>query len=509
MPYSTELLYGDTAQVQHSAQDTFGSGRLIGRNLVLTARHVVAPEGSAALLKDGWRVRLLPSSPGAQPGARQTWTDAVVTWSGQAALDLALLELHPAAGTPDWYPKLKLRISRVDQVQHHRVRGLGFPRGAKVDDRRTLFVPSGDLDDENGPTLCFGIDPAYQPESPDEDWRGFSGAAMLLEESPDPDAVWIYGVAQQVPRSFNRRLDVARLASAWEDQRFCEVLQAADIPLAPPADPLFAYTPSNQPVIQEIKDVSADEDAVWCALDLYKNRLPAAERYDVDVFLSMIKRHLAGDFGPRRRSDYWKAYLFLARHGIDVVGMLLGYSYDDSQRHFLYIPYLIAWKPPKNQRNPVDISRLLVRELARAQRGSEHKLPARFLTEVDDPSEPSNAKEQKRRRDRIELFTQIAAFADVQLRCLDFKFLQPKLEPWSKEQEKQLRILYGVEHPPSSLSKTELLDILTWFYTQLYAANISDDPVEDQEYQRYLQGLLKKATETLPDGVRLLRLQEI
>lgn len=510
MSYPIEALYGDTAQVQHSTQDMFGSGRLIGRNLVLTARHVVAAEGAATPLKDGWQVRFLSCLSDAARSTNQSWIDASVIWAGEGTLDLALLELHPEAGTTDRYPKLRLRISQIDEVQHHRVRGLGFPRGAKVDNRRMLFVPSGDLDDEKGVTLCFGIDQAYQPESPDEDWRGFSGGAVLLEESSDPEVVWIYGVAQQVPRSFNRRLDVSRLARAWADEGFRSILEAAGIPVAAPVDPLAVLTLSNEPVIQEIRDLSADEDAIWSALDLYSKRLPPDERYDVDVFFNMIKHHLAGDFGPRRKSDYWRAYLFLARYGKEVVGMLLGYNYDDAQRNFLYIPYLVAWKPPKNQRNPVDISRLLVRALARVQRESEAKeRPAKFLTEVDDPSESSDPKEQSRRRNRIELFTKIAAFSKIQLRCIDFKFLQPKLEPWSKQQEKQLRLLYGAEHLPSSLSRAELLDIITWLYTQLYAANISDDPAEGQEYERYLRELLDRATEKLPDEARLLRLQEI
>ena len=50
MAYSKEKLYADVAQVQHHSLDLFGSGRLIGRNLVLTARHVVTPEGNEAVL---------------------------------------------------------------------------------------------------------------------------------------------------------------------------------------------------------------------------------------------------------------------------------------------------------------------------------------------------------------------------------------------------------------------------------------------------------------------------
>ena len=55
----------------------------------------------------------------------------------------------------------------------------------------------------------------------------------------------------------------------------------------------------------------------------------------------------------------------------------------------------------------------------------------------------------------------------------------------------------------------ELGQIITWLYKQLYATNVSDIPDEDQQYQYYLDELLQRVREKLPDGVRLLRLQQI
>jgi len=70
----------------------------------------------------------------------------------------------------------------------------------------------------------------------------------LLEESPDPEAVWIYGVAQEVPRSFPRQLAVARLARAWkEDESFRKVFEAAGIPPEPPADPTVLWASTVPP----------------------------------------------------------------------------------------------------------------------------------------------------------------------------------------------------------------------------------------------------------------------
>jgi hypothetical protein len=279
MPYPTEVLYGDTAQIQHGQQDLFGSGRLIGKNLVLTAKHVVTVEGDVPLDNEGWQVRLLASFPSTPSGGAWSWIDSSVVWAGRGPLDLALLRLHPKAGTPDCYPKLTLRIGRIDEVRHHKVRGLGFPRGAKVDKKRTLFVPSGDLDDDKGLTLSFGIGQAYQPETPNEDWRGFSGGAVLLEESLDRESVWLYGVAQQVPSHFNRRLDVARLANAWEELSFRNLMRASEIHLEAPVDPLVFYALRSLPLRDSydtariralVTDALSDEELGIFCMDYFR-----------------------------------------------------------------------------------------------------------------------------------------------------------------------------------------------------------------------------------------------
>src|ERR1051326_2669555 len=95
MPYPKDQLYGDVVHLQHKDPDLFGSGRLIAKNLVLTARHVVTPKGAAEPLKDGWEERLFANCP--DPPDLEKWVpiEATVKWNGQGNLDLALLELNP------------------------------------------------------------------------------------------------------------------------------------------------------------------------------------------------------------------------------------------------------------------------------------------------------------------------------------------------------------------------------------------------------------------------------
>lgn len=238
MPFSNDEIYGDTAQIQHESIDAFGSGRLVGKNLILTARHVVQAPETHAPIDDHWTVRCLSGRSNYQSDAVWAWKNAKVVWRGKDALDLALLEVLLADGEPHAVPRFQTRIAQIANLEHHPVVAFGFPRGSRIEGKRTLFVPYGALDDEKKTNLAFAVDQAYQPESPNEDWRGFSGSPILLSKDIDPGAIWIYGTAESVPPHFTHRLDVARLASAWNDPDFRSLWTASQSLRAEPADPL-------------------------------------------------------------------------------------------------------------------------------------------------------------------------------------------------------------------------------------------------------------------------------
>jgi hypothetical protein len=262
--------------------------------------------------------------------------------------------------------------------------------------------------------------------------------------------------------------------------------------------------------VLRVTDINAYEDDVSAAIELY-GRLPEEERYDDDVFVDLIRHHLAGDFGVYRPAAHWKAFFFIAKIDVRVVGMLLAYAYDDHKDQFLYVPYLVASRPRPNEQNAKNVSQALIDELVRLQRtsGSQHT-DFCILTEVEDPAETDDPLKRLQRRSRIRLFGRIAGFAGLNLRCLEYKFTQPKLEPWIDTPEKQLLLLYGSqEQPPPRLPRAALLRIITWLYKQLYAANMPENPEEAGVYRQYLDGLLRNAVANMPESVRLLRLHQI
>jgi hypothetical protein len=133
-------------------------------------------------------------------------------------------------------PKFTLRTAKIERGEVE-VRGIGFPLGSRVDDKRQLMSVTGKLKYEARQTLTWGIEEYDIPRDPDTDWAGFSGAAVLLAESSNESLIWIYGVAQQVPGKFKKQLDVARLELALLDTGFCQALADAKVAVEQAAEP--------------------------------------------------------------------------------------------------------------------------------------------------------------------------------------------------------------------------------------------------------------------------------
>jgi hypothetical protein len=116
--YGREL-YDDVVQVQHEEPDSFGSGRLVGRNLVLTARHVVQPD--SVIVDSGWKIRRIGDRPKdwlndpskVMPKSAWIWRDAEVAYVSDVH-DLAVVRiLEPA----EMIPCFRTRVATVRSAE--------------------------------------------------------------------------------------------------------------------------------------------------------------------------------------------------------------------------------------------------------------------------------------------------------------------------------------------------------------------------------------------------------
>lgn len=139
--------HDDVVQVQHEQPDSFGSGRLIGQNLVLTARHVVRPEG--ATVNSGWKVRRNGDRPRDWPVSPWNWHDATIIHVSEKH-DVAVLRIcGPTSLTPFYRTRIATAISQDDRP----VQGAGFPSGFRCEEKAYLAAPTGGLQDDRGPRL--------------------------------------------------------------------------------------------------------------------------------------------------------------------------------------------------------------------------------------------------------------------------------------------------------------------------------------------------------------------
>jgi tetratricopeptide (TPR) repeat protein len=175
------------------------------------------------------------------PGARWPFRCGNrVVWYDQLR-DIALIRLVDLEGNP-LRPELRLRVATISGNNPHFVEVLGYPRASKeAAGSRELTPAYGRLTaaKENQP-LRFGIDNCDLPNDPRAGWPGMSGSAVLLQDWPDKDEIWVYGVIREVPANFDRQLRVARLADAWQDATFRGLLVAAGAPDEEAEDPTGA-----------------------------------------------------------------------------------------------------------------------------------------------------------------------------------------------------------------------------------------------------------------------------
>ena len=151
-------------------------------------------------------------------------------------------------------PFYRTRVATAKARDERSVEGAGFPSGFADEGRIKLLAPTGELQDDEGPTLIFNVESASQPADPHSDWQGFSGSAVVHREVRSPKDLWIYGVAQQVPANFTQKIEVSRLAEALSNPKLSGLLVGAQLEKLDPADPCLLPAAKDFPDIATLAE---------------------------------------------------------------------------------------------------------------------------------------------------------------------------------------------------------------------------------------------------------------
>jgi hypothetical protein len=152
-------------------------------------------------------------------------------------------------------------------------------------------------------------------------------------------------------------------------------------------------SPAHELVVEKITDFEAQKDRIHDAIALYEERIPRDERYDHEMMVDLVRRHLSTEFGQT-----WTLHFLVATYGGRCVGMLI--CYEDIGRNFAFIAYLATRNPRTPGKNPPDVSRKLAESLMEERRRLGLGNPSRFLFGVDDPALTEDRKSLWRWLDR-------------------------------------------------------------------------------------------------------------
>lgn len=166
-----------------------GTGYPVGPDLVLTARHVIAPPDRDR----NYPIEMLwyyhPEAGPDEGWYRLPKDDDCVVWRSAGNLDAALLRCPRPPGVRGYG-----FVSR-EQPRDSEWSSMGFPRASKTAKERAPASFGGSMFAMAREADHFELD-NRAPLSAAEDWRGASGMPICPENSP-----YILGVAKEVPRT--------------------------------------------------------------------------------------------------------------------------------------------------------------------------------------------------------------------------------------------------------------------------------------------------------------------
>lgn len=185
----TPTFVGDDGDGRGDAGEV-GTGYPVGPELVLTARHVVAPAKRDPRYPIMVRWHDYPTA-----GPNDGWYAAELVWPGDDDLDAALLRCPRPAEAGRRWAILSAEMPRGGE----RWESAGFPKAARVRDRRQPASFQGRMFTMSVNAAHVEADTEVAPET-ETGWQCASGMPLCRQNT-----MTVLGIAKQVPRAFGSR----------------------------------------------------------------------------------------------------------------------------------------------------------------------------------------------------------------------------------------------------------------------------------------------------------------
>lgn len=354
----------------------------------------------------------------------------------------------------------------------------------------------------------------------DADTLGGSSGGLILNQRLEPIALHHAGgpgphptISDPVPRAeYNQGIPLKLIAAALSAES--KLAGAGDIAAdsfdgRPPESESHEATQTIQPKasqsvssegdfrVQAIETFDSNRAMIEIALELYEERIPRDERYELENMIDLMRTHLASGFGGQ-----WTCHFLVATYKSRCVGMLI--AYEDLKKNFTFVAYMAALE--QRLAGKIQVGKELARSLMQRL---ERRDPPRLVFEIDDPSLAETAMARRKRAARFRMFQNLAPlYNGIHLRALDVHYLQPSLSFPEPDKERRLLLCIGMKGLGSTLSKSQVQEILEWVYVDMYDASFID-PHINEAFTEYCRTLLSRIYEDLPPQVRLLSYHEM
>lgn len=197
-----------------------GSGCLLQKNLVLTARHILTVSQDATPLEGAkYRIRIM----GDWQSGNTDWrvNGASLCWQSEK-LDVALLKLE--GESPRFLAETitDVKFGVLGTYEKFPAEGIGFPKAQYDKKKQDCVTLEGNLDKLQGErtgNLLFHCSPSCLTPNKPEAWKGISGTAIFVYNH-------LVGVVVQADgeEALKDALRVIPVSLLAEDQEFCKLV---------------------------------------------------------------------------------------------------------------------------------------------------------------------------------------------------------------------------------------------------------------------------------------------
>lgn len=258
---------------------------------------------------------------------------------------------------------------------------------------------------------------------------------------------------------------------------------------------------SDDIVVQRVTDHTGKD--LEQALDLLENedRIAPDELRSRDDMIRFVRdSNESGWFRHRKFRDH----LLVARSPDQVEAMAFFTHYPRDRKSA--VSYFVARRGEKRKTRMNRASLTMAYALA-TYHASLRPRVGLMLAEVDDPRLTAAPPERNRRCGRIKIFKELSEIQGKRLYVIDFPYIQPSLDPFSRHGERQMLLIFvpfRSARKGDRMKREELSGLLRWLYGRVYADTFVGNEKLDTAYRAQLAPLQAEQLQKVPDVVSCL-----